>query len=670
VRDAIIDLIGAVTEEKPLFLIFEDAHWIDDDSWDVLLDLAESVGLMRVFLTITTRPPSRRIERSSKSPSALQIITLQALLPEESLSLTRSLSHDMAAPLSPKVEDWIVSASEGSPLFLRALVNHWAETGDAGGIPPTLQALLDQRIERLPSAAIRALQTIALLGPYASLDRITESLQLPTHGLLAALEQLEKDGYLAQDQAALVVSHELVGKAATSRMSTLVCAALRSAIAEAFEREFDRTADIDILLQSLHQTELSGRVDAVIRLLVKYAKPLVESGRPRGLLHTLSRVSSPNMRSRAAMELRRLQARLELDSGEYAKSLSLGQSALGLPTDFKSLTEAEAEEAISIVDSAYRADPFVDKDGLVEFLLQLVNSVWLPRSTRLRAAEIALVICSNTCDSLNANAIFELISPTEKEIATDGRVQRMALLYHTIFGSLDTGEHLAESLFKNALKQPASTMTYQDAGRAAFTLRMCGKTARAIEAFEFSYRTAMEIDAPRLAQFPAWQLANLHLELADDANAVTWTNALAQLFESEEDEVSSSYVVAYFCRLAIYNGQFDRAMQLLERYKRAYPRFPTVKAHAYLVALEIGTHLLDPEWIPSTALLEVANARYELTARFGTSDFLSTVYFSALERVGRKSEARSKASEYVANLRRDRSPFAVGLLQLTNGFES
>ncbi len=670
VRDAIIDLIGAVTEEKPIFLIFEDAHWIDDDSWDVLVDLAETVGLMRVFLTITTRPPARRIERSSKSPSALQIITLQALLPEESLALTRSLSHDMAAPLSPKVEDWIVSASEGSPLFLRALVNHWAETGDAGGIPPTLQALLDQRIERLPSAAIRAVQTIALLGPYASLDRIMESLQLPTHELLAALEQLEKDGYLAQDEAALVVSHELVGKAATSRMSTLVRAALRSAIAEAFEREFDRTADIDILLQSLHQTELSGRLDAVIRLLVKHAKPLVESGRPRGLLRTLSRVSSQNMRSTTATELRRLQARLELDSGEYAKFLSLGQSALRLPTEFNSLTEAEAEEAISIVDSAYRADPFVDKDGLVEFSLQLVDSAWLPRSTRLRAAEIALVICSNTCDSLKANAIFESIAPTEKEIATDDRFQRIALLYHTIFGSLDTGEHLAESLFGKALKQPASTAAYQDAGRAAFTLRMCGKTARAIKAFDFSYRTAIEIDAPRLAQFPAWQLANLHLEMADDANANAWTNALAQLFESEEDEVSSSYVVAYFCRLAIYNGQFDRATQLLERYKRAYPRFPTVKAHAYMVALEMGTNLLDPEWIPSAALLEVADARYKLTSRFGTSDFLSTVYFSALERVGRKFEARTKASEYVANLRRDRSPIAVGLLQLTNGFDS
>jgi hypothetical protein len=31
----------------------------------------------------------------------------------------------MAAPLSPPIENWIVSASEGNPFFLLALVNHW-----------------------------------------------------------------------------------------------------------------------------------------------------------------------------------------------------------------------------------------------------------------------------------------------------------------------------------------------------------------------------------------------------------------------------------------------------------------------------------------------------------------------------------------------------------------
>ncbi|WP_309669923.1 AAA family ATPase [Gemmatimonas sp.] len=664
VRHSIIDLIGAVTEEKPLFLIIEDVHWIDDDSWDVLVDLAESVGLMRVFLLITTRPPARRVDRSSKSPSALQSVKLYALLPEESLSLTRWLSQEMSAPLSPVVEDWIVNASEGSPFFLLALVNHWVETGDAGGIPPTLQALLDQRIERLPSAAVRALQTIALLGKYASLDRIIESLQLPTHELLVALEQLEKDGYLAQDAASLVVSHELVGKAATSRLSSLVCAALRSSIADAFEREFQKSEDVDILLQALHHTEMSGRVDVVQRVLLKHADQLVESGRPRGLLQTLKRVTVTKSNAVALTELRRLQARLELDSGEYAKSLALGPSGLRLPTEFAALSLSEAEDAISIVDSAYRADPFVDRDELAAFTLQLVRAAPLPRATRLRAAEIGLIICSNTCDIATANLIFQAVSPTDREVASEDRIQRMALLYHTVFGSLSTSEQIAKTLCSKAATQPASTMAHHDAGRAGFALRMCGSVAAAIDAFNVSYRIAIEIEAPRLAQFPAWQLANLYLEMGDELLANEWTETLAKLFESEEDEVSSSYVLAYFCRIAIYNCQFERAIELLERCKRAYPRFPTVKAHAYVVALELGTHLLDPSWIPNNALLEVARSRYDATATFGTSDFLATVYFRSLVRAGRLEDACAAMEEYTSVRRRDRSPLAQDLRKL------
>lgn len=99
---------------------------------------------------------------------------------------------------------------------------------------------------------------------------------------------------------------------------------------------------------------------------------------------------------------------------------------------------------------------------------------------------------------------------------------------------------------------------------------------------------------------------------------------------------------------------------------RAYPRFPTVKAHAYVVALEIGTHLLNPDWVPSDALLQVAKSRYDATAKFGTSDFLSTVYFQSLQRAGRVEEARATINEYTRTVRRDRSPLAHDLKQLEN----
>jgi DNA-binding SARP family transcriptional activator len=664
VQHAVIDLIGAVTEERPLLLVIENVHWIDEDSWAVLRDLSESVSLMRVFLLFSMRTTAHLMEKPIQLVPAVQVTVLRPLLPDETLLLVRSLSEELAAPLMPGVEEWIVSASEGSPFFLRALMNHWAETGEAGGIPPTLQLLLDQRIARLPSAAVRALQTISLLGTYASLDRIIASLQLPTHELLGALEQLEIEGYLANDDASLVVSHELVGRAATSRMSTLVCAALRSSIGDAFEAEYLRTQDSQLLLQSLHHTEKSGRNDSVLRFLVKHADPLIEAGRPRGLLTSLNRAVAAKPSSVVTPVVRRLQARLELESGEYAKSLALGSSGLLLPSDLTVIAAEQADEALSLVDSAYRADPFVDRDELCEFTVRLVCVDHLPRQVRLRAAEIGLVIASNTCDDRRANLLFEKIAPTQQEIALDDRVGRMALLYHTIFGSLSSSESIAKAMFKKAITLSASTTSYQDAGRAAFTLRMCGCIEQAKHAFEISYQKAIEIEAPRLAQFPAWQLANLYLEENSKPDSDFWTSVLSSLFQTEEDEVSSSYVVAYFCRAAIEERDIKSAKKYLDNCKRVYPRFPTVKAHTYLVALELGTFLIDPEWMPSDAILEVAQARFDATARFGTSDFFVSTFAEALVRARREEEGAALLSHYLQNLRRDKSPYSFNIQRL------
>jgi DNA-binding SARP family transcriptional activator len=665
VQHAVIDLIGAVTEERPLLLVIENLHWIDEDSWAVLRDLSESVNLMRVFLLFTIRSTPHLAEKPIQLVPAVRLTVLRPLLPDESLLLARALSEELAAPLMPNVEEWIVSASEGNPFFLRALMNHWAETGDAGGIPPTLQLLLDQRITRLPSAAVRALQTISLLGTYASLDRIIASLQLPTHELLGALEQLEIEGYLANDDASLVVSHELVGRAATNRMSTLVCAALRSSIADALEAEYLRTQDSQLLLQCLHHIEKSGRADSVIRFLVKHAEPLIEAGRPRGLLVSLSRAVAAKLSGTAPPLVRRLQARLELESGEYAKSLALGSSGLLLPSDLSVISAEHADEALSLVDSAYRADPFVDRDELCEFTVRLAGVDHLPRQLRLRAAEIGLVIASNTCDDRRAKLLYERIAPTQQEVALDDRVERMALLYHTIFGSLQIGESIAKAMFRKAMALPASTTSYQDAGRAAFTLRLCGCIDQAKHAFEVSYQKAIEIEAPRLAQFPAWQLANLYLEENSKPDLDLWKSQLATLFQSEEDEVSSSYIVAFFCRAAIKDRDIESAKSYLEHCKRVYPRFPTVKAHTYLVALELGTCLIDPEWMPSAAILEVARARFDATARFGTSDFFVSAFTEALVRAQRAEEATQLLSNYLRNLRRDKSPhsFTIQLLR-------
>src|SRR5690606_32314106 len=57
IRRSIADILAAVSEEKPVFLVIDDVHWLDVQSWDVLVDLMERVEVTRVCMLLTSRKP-------------------------------------------------------------------------------------------------------------------------------------------------------------------------------------------------------------------------------------------------------------------------------------------------------------------------------------------------------------------------------------------------------------------------------------------------------------------------------------------------------------------------------------------------------------------------------------------------------------------------------------
>ena len=137
-RSALIDLIAAISHEKPTLLVVDDAHWIDESSWDVLAELIDRVGALRVCVVVLSREPHARPQRPQRVPLTLRVQALPPLSAESCLALSRAIGTDLSATIDDALGAWFVRASEGNPLFLRALVNHWIETGEAGGVPPTL----------------------------------------------------------------------------------------------------------------------------------------------------------------------------------------------------------------------------------------------------------------------------------------------------------------------------------------------------------------------------------------------------------------------------------------------------------------------------------------------------------------------------------------------------
>ena len=139
-------LVEAVATDGPVLLVFDDIHWAEP----VLLDLIEYVVAFAqdvpLFVVCTARPDLFEERPSWTTPKPdTSVLNLDPLSDVESGGLVERLS-DLPAEAVARV----VQAAEGNPLFVEQLVSMWAESKDGElEVPPTLQALLAARIDRL-----------------------------------------------------------------------------------------------------------------------------------------------------------------------------------------------------------------------------------------------------------------------------------------------------------------------------------------------------------------------------------------------------------------------------------------------------------------------------------------------------------------------------------------
>jgi tetratricopeptide (TPR) repeat protein len=147
---------------RPVLLVVEDLHWIDQTSESYLGSLVESLARARILLLATYRPGYRPawMDRSYATQ-----LSLRPLAADDSLAVVRSLLPAVAdAEARARI---ILDKAEGNPFFLEELTRVVGEAaGPAGGVmvPDTVHGVLMARIDRLPEAPKRLLQTASVLG--------------------------------------------------------------------------------------------------------------------------------------------------------------------------------------------------------------------------------------------------------------------------------------------------------------------------------------------------------------------------------------------------------------------------------------------------------------------------------------------------------------------------
>src|SRR6516162_9243848 len=152
-------LAGA--RSQPIILAFEDLHWADPTSLDLLRVLADRGAQAPLLLLATTRPEFR-------SPWSLRPHhSLISLSPLDRAGVARMVGEISAShALSKEVVEGVNQRTGGVPLFVEEVTRLLLERGEQGGvqaIPPTLQQSLAARLDRLGPAREVA-QIGAVLG--------------------------------------------------------------------------------------------------------------------------------------------------------------------------------------------------------------------------------------------------------------------------------------------------------------------------------------------------------------------------------------------------------------------------------------------------------------------------------------------------------------------------
>jgi class 3 adenylate cyclase/tetratricopeptide (TPR) repeat protein len=202
--DAVKRLLLRESQVQPLGLILEDLHWIDSETQALLDSLVESLPTARLLLLVNYRPEYRHEWGSKTYYTQLRLDPLPA---ESADALLGALLGDDAGLTALKA--LLIERTEGNPFFLEESVRTLVETGDLVGergayrlgnarpaiqVPPSVQAILAARIDRLPAREKRLLQSASVIGqdvPFGLLQAIADETEDGLRQGLASLQAAE-----------------------------------------------------------------------------------------------------------------------------------------------------------------------------------------------------------------------------------------------------------------------------------------------------------------------------------------------------------------------------------------------------------------------------------------------------------------------------------------------
>ncbi len=252
---ALLAQLDGLAARLPVLMIFEDAHWIDPTSLELLERIIDRIQGLPVLLIVTARP---EFAPPWTGRPHVTVHPLNRLTRREGVAVIERLAGGRSLP--KEVEDQIVARTDGVPLFIEELTKAILESGVLQSerdryvltaplpplaIPTTLHASLMARLDRL--SPVRKIAEIgAAIGREFSHELIGAVSELPESELRDALDQLVASELIYRrgtpPDAVYTFKHALVQEAAYSTLLRGARQQLHARIATVLQERFPEIA--------------------------------------------------------------------------------------------------------------------------------------------------------------------------------------------------------------------------------------------------------------------------------------------------------------------------------------------------------------------------------------------------------------------------------------------
>jgi class 3 adenylate cyclase/tetratricopeptide (TPR) repeat protein len=257
------------SEIRPLVMSFEDLHWMDKSSEEVLKYLLESIPGAAVFLIFTYRP---EFVHTWGAKSFHNQLTLSRLSNRESIAM---VSHLLGTEdLDSNLEELILEKTEGVPFFIEEFIkslidlkiiesedNRYriAKGLETVTIPSTIQDIIMARVDSLPEGAKEVLQTGSIIEREFTYELIKQVTGLPEQELLSDLSAL-KDCELLYErgiypQSTFIFKHALTQEVVYDSILAKKKKQLHQQIGDAIEKLYKGNIDEYYSLLAEHYIE-------------------------------------------------------------------------------------------------------------------------------------------------------------------------------------------------------------------------------------------------------------------------------------------------------------------------------------------------------------------------------------------------------------------------------